>query len=108
MRSERRRAPAARQSERARVGPKEGMTATSPDIRLLRKSESWAAPPIEKRWDSKSNKPGADCRIARIGHDGAVDDVCRGEDEDNDRGGISGNAKVACWTLVTFSIHEQR
>src|SRR5437667_7766539 len=83
---------------------------TAQDFALQRprKSESWAAPPIEKRRNSQSNKPDADYRVARVRHDGAEDDVCRGEDEDNYRGGISGNTEAGSWTLVTFPIHKQR
>src|SRR2546426_972157 len=74
----------------------------------MRKSESWAAPPIKKRGDSESNQPGANRRVAGIGYDRAEYDVGRGKDENNHRGRIGRNAKTGYWTLVWFAIDEQR
>src|SRR2546428_2393819 len=74
----------------------------------MRKSESWAAPPIKKRGDSESNQPGANRRVAGIGYDRAEYDVGRGKDENNHRGRIGRNAKTGYWTLVSFAIDEQR
>src|SRR5437867_6974389 len=74
----------------------------------MRKSESWAAPPIKKRGDSESNQPGANRRVAGIRYDRAEYDVGRGKDENNHRGRIGRNAKTGYWTLVSFAIDEQR
>src|SRR5712691_5049994 len=112
MRSERRRAPAARRSGRVRVAPKAGGTARSPGMQRVRKSESWAAPPIKKRWNSQSNEPGANCRVARVGHNCAENDEGRSENEKRRRDRITrytkGSRERAPGSLLPAPIHEQR
>src|SRR5712692_2072409 len=117
MRSKRRRAPAARRTgggggDRVRVVPRERRRATSPDMRLLRKSESWTAPPIKERWNSQSNKPGANCRVARVGHNCAENYEGRGENEKRRCDRITrytkGSRERAPGSLLPAPIHEQR